>query len=394
MSRLLLLQAVVLLTACSSSKPPSDLAPTVINDIRMWHAPEHSRIVFDMDKRSRFKVFTLAKPDRIVIDLANAKLKRKLKRKMSAASATGQFVRKIRVGTRGGNTTRLVFDLNKPIRYQVGLLQSSGKFNYRLVVNLYHPDYDPKKAAPLIPYQPRKCAPRDPQRALLVMLDPGHGGEDFGARGKRTLEKNVVLQIARRLKKMIDRAPGMRAELTRNGDYYVGLHKRRVLARNQCADMFVSIHADAFKNPQARGASVYALSLDGATSEAAKLLANKENVSDFAGGINLADKDASTAGALVGMGMDITITESKRFAAAVLTELKTIGAVHSNTVEQAGFVILKLPDMSSILVETAYITNPRQEKQLRSGAHQNKIARAIIRGIKRYVAKTTIFTRH
>ncbi len=358
----------------------------VIKDIRMWHAPDHSRLVFDMDKRSKFKVFTLEKPGRVVIDLDNAKLNTDI----PAPGQTGQFISRIRKGSPDGSKTRLVFDLNKPVRYFIRLLNPSDNFAYRLVVDFYHQNYDPNKKAPT-PVVPDRSTPRDPNRELLVMIDPGHGGEDSGARGKRTYEKDVVLQISKKLKRLIDAQPGMRAELTRTGDYYVKLRKRSGLARQKRADLFISVHADGFTNPRARGASVYALSLRGATSETAKILANKENLSDLAGGVNLADKDDLLAGVLLDLSMSSTVNQSISFGREVLDELKKIGKVHSRRVEQAGFVVLKSPDVPSILVETAYITNPQEENLLRSNKHQNKIAKAVMAGIKRFLAKSPAY---
>ena len=354
----------------------------VIKDIRMWHAPDHTRIVLDMDQRSRFNVFTLENPGRVVVDLDNALLNARI----PGPGTIGQFINKIRLGSPRKNTTRLVFDLNKPVRYFIQLLKPSNNFQYRLVVDFYHHTFNPdEKSTPPTPQQPG--LPRDPNKKLLVMIDPGHGGEDSGARGRRAYEKTVVLQIAKRLLTLINAEPGMQAELTRKGDYYVNLRKRSALARQRRADIFVSVHADAFKDSRARGASVYALSLRGATSESAKILANKENLSDLAGGINLADKDDLLAEVLLDLSMSSTINESISFGREVLDELKKIGRVHSKRVEQAGFVVLKSPDVPSILVETAYITNPEEEKLLRSDKHQNRIARAILNGIKRYVAK-------
>ena len=353
-----------------------------INDIRMWHAPDHSRIVFDMDRQAKFKVFTLDKPGRVVIDLNKVKLDSTI----PGAGTTGQFIQKIRQGNPGKGVTRLVFDLAKPVRYFIRMLNPSGGFRYRLVVDFHHQSYDPKQAATKTPSQP-EVPQREPGGELLIMIDPGHGGEDSGARGKKSWEKTIVLEIAGRLKKLIDDDPGMRAELTRRGDYYVDLRKRSTLARTKGADLFVSIHADGFTDPRARGASVYALSLHGATSETAKLLANQENLSDLAGGVSLADKDALLAEVLLDLSMSNTINDSISFGREVLDELKRIGQVHSKRVEQAGFVVLKSPDVPSILVETAYITNPREEELLRSRSHQNKIARAIFKGIKRFAAK-------
>lgn len=376
-ARIWILVAVILTGIVS----PANAA--VIKDIRMWHAPDHSRLVFDMDKRSKFKVFTLEKPSRVVIDLDDAKLRTDI----PAAGETGQFISRIRKGSPDGSKTRLVFDLQKPVRYFIRLLKPSDNFAYRLVVDFYHQDYDPDKKTPPPP-TPDRSKPRDPNRELLVMIDPGHGGEDSGARGKRTFEKNVVLEISKKLKNLIDAEPGMRAELTRTGDYYVKLRKRSGIARQKRADLFISVHADGFTNPKARGASVYALSLRGATSETAKILANKENLSDLAGGVNLADKDDLLAGVLLDLSMSSTVNQSISFGREVLDELKKIGRVHSRRVEQAGFVVLKSPDVPSILVETAYITNPQEEKLLRSNKHQTKIARAVLSGIKRFLAKS------
>ncbi len=349
----------------------------VIKEIRMWHAPDRSRIVFDMDHHSRFNVFTLEDPVRVVIDLDNAVLKGRI----PAPGTTGQFIRRIRQGTHDGGTTRLVFDLAKPVRYFVRMLKPSSGYQYRLVVDFYHHTYNPEQPAPDIP------ADRRGDRGFLVIVDPGHGGEDPGALGRRSKEKDIVLQISRRLKKLIDASPGMRAELTRTGDYYVNLRQRSALARRRRADMFVSVHADAFTSPSARGASVYALSLRGATSEAARLLANQQNLSDLAGGVNLAGKDPQVARTMLGLSMDKTIDQSILFGREVLDELENVGRIHSARVEQAGFVVLKSPDVPSILVETGYITNPTEEKLLRSDQHQQRIARAIMKGIERYLDK-------
>ena len=349
----------------------------VIKEIRMWHAPERSRIVFDLDRHSKFNVFTLENPARVVIDLDNAELKGRI----PSAETTGQFIRRIRQGTPDGKTTRLVFDLAKPVRYFVRMLKPSSGYQYRLVVDFYHHTYDPEKPEPGIPVDRRG------DRDFLVIVDPGHGGEDPGALGRKSKEKDIVLQISRRLKKQIDAKPGMRAELTRTGDYYINLRRRSELARRKRADMFVSIHADAFTRSSARGASVYALSLRGATSEAARLLANQQNLSDLAGGVDLAGKDPQVARTMLGLSMDKTIDQSVLFGREVLDELEKVGRIHSARVEQAGFVVLKSPDVPSILVETGYITNPMEEKLLLSEKHQQRIASAIVKGIERHVRK-------
>jgi N-acetylmuramoyl-L-alanine amidase len=373
-----LLAVCVLFSALGSTLAQA----AVIHDIRMWHAPERSRIVFDMDKGAKFKVFTLANPDRVVIDLPGTRLKGN----MPALESTGQFIRRIRIGYPDPKTMRLVFDIKIPVRYFIQLLKPVDKYKYRLVVDYYHQnsvvDAD-RIERPKIPISPQR--PRKPKGELLVLIDPGHGGEDPGARGKRAREKDVVLQISKKLKSQIDKQPGLRAELTRKGDYYIGLRKRTRIARELEADFFVSIHADAFKNKNARGASVYALSQRGASSETARWLANKENSSDLVGGVSLADKDNLLAEVLLDLSMTNTINESISFGRAVLSEIKKIGKVHSPRVEQAGFAVLKSPDIPSILVETAYITNPAEEKLLQSSKHQYRIANAIVSGINRYL---------
>lgn len=369
---------LVLVQGCAG--PPSSTArapsasPAAIHDIRLWHAPHRSRIVFDMNKPARFNAFSLDAPPRVVIDLTGARLKTALP---SAADA-GRFIRRIRDGAQPGGVTRLVFDLKRPARYSIQRLQPSGRYQHRLMVDFY------PVAGASPPPKPRP--PRAPGAELLVLIDPGHGGEDPGAVGRRTYEKHVVLAIAKRLKARIDAKPGLRAELTRSGDYYIPLRRRTGLARARGADLFVSVHADGFKDPRARGASVYALSKGGASSAAAKWLADKENAADLIGGVSLADRENQLAGVLMDMSMTETVNQSLEFGRAVLDELKKIGRVHSARVEQAGFVVLKSPDIPSILVETAYITNPGEEKLLQSARHQRRIAEAITAGIDRYIA--------
>ena len=350
-----------------------------IKDIRMWHAPTRSRIVFDMDRRAAFNAFKLAAPDRVVIDLRNAKINSAI----PAPATTGQFIRRIRPGTRNKNTTRLVFDLDQPVRYSVQMFKPSGRYQYRLVVDFYHRD------AVVEADKPPASLPRPggPKSKSLIVVDPGHGGEDPGAVGRRAHEKNVVLQIAKKLQARINKYPDMRAELTRTGDYYISLRKRTRIARSRGAYLFVSIHADAVKNKSARGASVYTLSERGASSESARWLANKENSSDLLGGVSLADKDDQLAGVLLDLAKSNTANESVSFGRDVLAELKKIGRVHSQRVEKAGFVVLKSPDIPSILVETAYITNPVEEKLLMNSKHQERIAGAIAAGIARYLTK-------
>ncbi|MDD9854571.1 MAG: N-acetylmuramoyl-L-alanine amidase, partial [Gammaproteobacteria bacterium] len=374
---LALLLAALFLHGCGGGPSPSNTArapAAVIHDIRMWHAPHRSRIVFDMNRRAAFSAFNLDDPARVVVDLRGVRLARAL----PGAGEGGQFIRRMRAGAQPGGVTRLVFDLKRPARYAIQQLPPADRYRHRLVVDFY-----PVGRAP----RPQPAPPRAPGDELLVLIDPGHGGEDPGAVGKRTYEKHVVLQIAKRLKSRLDRRPGLRAELTRSGDYYIPLRGRTRLARRRHADLFVSIHADGFTDPRARGASVYALSQRGASSETAKRLANKENASDLIGGVSLLDKDNQLAGVLLDMSMTETVNQSLEFGREVLDELKKIGRVHSARVEQAGFVVLKSPDIPSILVETAFITNPGEEQLLMNKRHQNRIADAITVGIARHIAK-------
>ena len=297
-----------------------------IQDIRMWHAPERSRIVFDMDRQAPFNVFDLASPDRVVIDLTDVRMRAALPK----ANAVGQFIQRIRQGSPQTNTKRLVFDLKQPVRYSVLMLKPSGRYQYRLVVD-FHPAAGAVAGGAAPEFRPKS------KSELLILIDPGHGGEDPGAVGKRTYEKIVVLQIAKKLKDRIDRRPGLRAELTRAGDYYISLRQRTRIARRHQADLFISVHADAFTKTSVRGASVYALSQRGASSEKAKWLANKENASDLLGGATLADKDNQLAGVLLDLSMSNTVNESIDFGRKVLAELKKIGPVHFEQVEQGRF---------------------------------------------------------
>ncbi|NKB77640.1 MAG: AMIN domain-containing protein [Gammaproteobacteria bacterium] len=355
-----------------------------VKDVRMWHAPDRSRIVFDMDNKVDFKVFTLTNPDRVVIDLPDTKLSGEVPK----PGTTGQFIRQIRTGYPRSKVMRLVFDMAKPVRYFIQLFKPVDNYQYRLVVDYYHRDSEDQPKVKNHPVVAGESSKKQEKRDILVLVDPGHGGEDSGAIGKKSYEKNVVLQIARKLESEINGQPGMRAELSRKGDYYISLRQRTLIARNKQADLFVSIHADSFKKKSARGASVYALSQRGASSETASWLADKENAADLVGGVRLADKDDLLAEVLLDLSMTKTVSESISFGREVLDELKKIGRVHSEKVEQAGFAVLKSPDIPSILVETAYITNPHEEALLRSPRHQSKIAVAVTQGIKRYLKKS------
>ncbi len=354
-----------------------DAFASVINDIRMWHAPDRTRIVLDMDENVDFREFTLQSPHRFVVDLPQGRLAHSL----PDPDSMGQFIHRMRKGYPVAGVLRVVFDLKKAVRYEIRLLKPVDHYRYRLVMDFYSQE-------PVSPTTQAKRQEPGNDRSnqdLLILIDPGHGGEDPGALGKKTYEKTVVLQIAKKLKDKVDRQPGMRAELTRKGDYYVGLRKRTGIARRLKADLFVSIHADAFKDRSVHGSSVYALSQRGATSESARWLADKENASDLIGGAILSDKEDMLANAMIDMSMTRTVNESLVLGRAVLNELKKIGPVHSKRVEQAGFAVLKSPDIPSILVETAYITNSKEEKLLRSAEHQHRISDAVLAGIRKYI---------
>jgi N-acetylmuramoyl-L-alanine amidase len=264
------------------------------------------------------------------------------------------------------------------VRPKSFLLKPNNAYGHRLVIDLFH--QGKKSTQSKVERQVARG-----QRDVVVAIDAGHGGEDPGAKGHRgTREKDIVLAIARKLEKLVNAEPGMRAVMIRDGDYYLSLRKRIKKARKQRADLFISIHADAFHNPKARGSSVYVLSKRGASSEAAKWLANSENQADLIGGVSLDDKDDLLASVLLDLSQTATIEASLDVGSSILGGLKQIGKVHKHRVQQAGFVVLKSPDIPSVLVETAFISNPTEEKRLRTSSYQRKMARAMMRGIRNY----------
>jgi N-acetylmuramoyl-L-alanine amidase len=321
--------------------------------------------------------------------------------------ANDPYIKGMRIGRPKPGIVRLVFDLKSEIKPQVFTLAPVGDYGHRLVIDVYPlepPDpllaFLDKLQLPredgAVAAEPKgrasagKPAPARPDaaRLIIVVLDAGHGGEDPGALGRRgTHEKNVTLDIAQKVKARIDQEPNMRAVLTRDGDYYLPLQMRVEKAQRVRADLFVSIHADAFVRPHARGASVFALSEKGATSAAASWLANRENAADLIGGVNLQGKDRYLKMTLADLSLTAQINDSLKAGRAVLAELGGVNDLHKSDVEQAGFAVLKAPDIPSILVETAFISNPEEELRLRSTAYQNKVAEAIFIGIKRYFAK-------
>jgi len=348
--------------------------------VRLWTAPDHTRLVFDTSGPAAHRVFSLRGPHRLVIDLAQAKLADGF----DSSAVTDRYLQRIRHGARADGSLRVVLDLKGPVRPKTFQLRPNAGYGHRLVIDLY-----PGETAG----KPRVAkSAQDVQRArdVVIAVDAGHGGEDPGASGKRfrTKEKLVTLQIARRLKRLIDAQPGMRAVLTRKGDYFIGLRKRMALAREQRADLFVSIHADAFRDIRVRGASVFVLSQRGASSEAARWLAAKENASDLVGGVKLDDKDDVLASVLLDLSQSATQHASLSAADRVYKQLKKIGPVHGKRVQQAGFAVLKSPDIPSMLVETGFISNPKEERGLRDPSHQERLAKAIMQGVKDYFTKS------
>ncbi|HEB77442.1 MAG TPA: AMIN domain-containing protein, partial [Methylothermaceae bacterium] len=348
-----------------------------VRGIRHWDAPDHIRLVLDVSSNVKPKVFGLRNPDRLVVDLPRGKLKAPLPRFEDSS-----FLYRMRSGRPHPGMLRLVLDLKSQVRPKVFTLPPNTHYGHRLVIDLY-PAGARQAATPLV----RKAKPpkRPTLRKVTVAIDAGHGGEDPGAIGRRgTREKDVVLAIAKKLARLINATSGMQAVLIRKGDYYIPLRRRIELARKAKADLFISIHADSYKNPRASGAGVYILSERGASSEAARWLAARENASDLVGGVSLDDKDEVLAKVLLDLSLTGTREYSQRLAREVLQELQRIGRIHHHGVQQAGFVVLKSPDIPSILVETAFISNPAEEKRLRSAKYQWHWAKAIHQGVVDY----------
>lgn len=368
--------AACLLLNAGSARAAADKAE--ILDFRLAHGADSTRLVFDLNGPVEHTVFTLSKPERVVIDIQNVSLRTELPARPERVPIIGG----IRNAPRDKDNLRVVLDLNEAVRPKSFLLPPEGAAGYRLVIDLVGGG----DGAPRTPQTVARRAPETgPLRDVIIAIDAGHGGKDPGAVGKRgTYEKHVVLEIARELARQVNRERGMKAVLIRDGDYYIGLRERIQKARAQKADLFVSIHADAYKNTEAKGSSVYALSLRGASSEAAQWLANRENASELIGGVSLDDKDDLVASVLLDLSQTATIQSSLDVGDEILQELKQHGRLHRDSVQQAGFMVLKSPDIPSILVETAFISNPEEERKLSSRQYQGKMARAILSGIKSY----------
>ncbi|WP_047195468.1 N-acetylmuramoyl-L-alanine amidase [Caldimonas brevitalea] len=416
--------------------------------VRVWPAPDYTRVTLESDTELVAKHFLIADPDRMVIDIENLELSPALREIVGKVRADDPYIAGVRVGQNQPRVVRLVIDLKQGAQPQVTTLPPVAAYQHRLVFDLYPtvapdpllalirekeqaekeaktaiddalgeflgkvakaPPPDPSASAPANGGAPTpspdapvtRKAEVDPgtkkkiDRLIIVALDPGHGGEDPGAIGPSGLkEKDVVLQIAHKLRDRINAIPNMRAMLTRDTDFFVPLQQRVEKARRVQADLFISIHADAFITPQARGASVFALSERGATSTAARWLAKKENAADLVGGVNVKHGDAHVMRALLDMSTTAQINDSLRAGSEVLGQIGRVGRLHKRKVEQASFAVLKAPDIPSILVETAFISNPEEEAKLRSAAYQDDLVAALMSGIKRYFSKNPPLARN
>jgi len=365
---------------------------------RLWPSPDYTRVTLEAAQPVAHTYFTLSNPERLVIDLEGVEAGAALDALSGQLTAEDPYVSAIRVGTNRPGVMRVVFDLKTAIKPSVFQLQPLGQYGHRLVVDLYPVQANPVQASqpaasvsgasqPAVAEQPKLVKPATPQyaRLITVAIDAGHGGEDPGASGANgSREKDITLALAKKLKQKIDAQENMRAVLIRDGDYFVPLGHRVVKARAVKADLFMSIHADAFIKPHARGSSVFALSENGATSVAARWLAKKENEADLVGGINIDVKDPFLKRTLIDLSQTATINDSLKLGHAVLKQIGGVNTLHKAHVEQAGFAVLKAPDIPSILIETAFISNPEEEKRLNDPAYQDQLVDAIVGGVKNY----------
>ena len=404
-----------------SVSPIGRAAPSGVVAVRVWPSRDYTRVTLEGSSPLQFNCIALKNPERLVVDLEGVEFNAVLQTLAAKVGDADPYIKLIRAARNKPGVVRLVIELKQESHPQVFTLAPVGEYGHRLVVDVYPneaPDpllalvekgkedpkpppkaevkassqtaakpVDPPRNAP-VEAEKTKPASTDGARIITVVLDPGHGGEDPGAVGRGgSYEKNVTLEVARRLKEKIEENPNMRVVLTRDADFFVPLHYRVLKARRVQADLFVSIHADAFVKPTARGSSVFALSESGASSAAARWLAQRENAADLIGGINVDTKDPMLAKTLLDLSQTATINDSLKLGKAVLKELGQVNTLHKSSVEQAGFAVLKAPDIPSILVETAFISNPEEERRLNDDGYQDKIAEAIMKGLKGYLAK-------
>ena len=417
-------------------------AANIVTAARVWPAEEYTRIAFESTSPLKYQLIILKNPDRLVLDVEDVELSSVLQTLSDKILSSDPYIKQVRVAKYKPGVVRIAIDLKGEVKSNLFALAPAGDYKNRLVLDIYPlqdelmsmldkrmskpeqssvdaqkpvveplppntnlPDEtvaetptkpaDATPAAPTVTTKPAENKPevnkplvnKEDERLITIAIDAGHGGEDPGARGANgSHEKDITLKIAKKLKEKIDAETNMRAILTRDGDYFIPLHGRVVKARNAKADLFVSIHADAFTNQSARGSSVFALSEKGATSASARYLAKKENESDLIGGVSLDDKDPVLARTLLDLSQAATINDSLKLGKAVLGNIGEINALHTSRVEQAAFAVLKSPDIPSILVETAFISNPDEERKLNDEAYQDKLVSSILNGIKKYFA--------
>jgi N-acetylmuramoyl-L-alanine amidase len=397
--------ASLLLLVTPIGKAAVNRAPGVLA-VRVWPAADYTRVTIELGAPLKFSHFTVKDPERLVVDLEGIEFSSVLESLSDKITVDDPNIKLLRAGRFKPGVVRLVMELKNEVRPQVFELPPVGNYGHRLVLDVYPlepPDPlmqllekskqiddagTPDKVTEVAKAEGKRSGSEVVDRLVTITLDPGHGGEDPGAVGRGgSFEKNVTLAIAKRLKAKIDKEPNMRAMLTRDTDFFVPLAMRVQKARRVRSDLFVSIHADAFVRPDANGSSVFVLSETGASSSAARYLAQKENKADLIGGINLDVKDSALARTLLDLSQTATINDSLKLGKDVLRELGGINRLHKGSVEQAGFAVLKAPDIPSILIETAFISNPKEEKRLNDNTYQNKMAEAIMAGIRRYFAK-------
>jgi len=380
-SRLLLLLCFfcisLVLNSPFVSAAGSSASKTTIKSVRLWRAPDHTRLVFDLSGTVEHKMFTLDNPQRLVIDVKHTAFATK----PSQLKLANTPITELRSAQFDGDSLRIVLELREKINPRSFVLERNEQYGDRLVIDLYDRAKQTEKTV-------GDALAGQKNRDIIIAIDAGHGGEDPGALGPRRLrEKNVVLAISRAMQGMVNRESGFRAVMVRNGDYYIPLRKRTDIARKHRADLMISIHADAFNQASANGASVYALSTRSASSETASYLAKRENRADLIGGVgvlSLFDKDKVLAGVLLDLSMTATLESSLGVGTQVLKSLDGVTRLHKKRVEQAGFVVLKSPDIPSILIETGFISNPKEARRLSQPAYQQKMAKAIFTGVKRY----------
>ena len=393
--------------------PHHIFAKNSIESARVWPAREYTRVTIESLKPISNDQMILKNPDRLVIDLHDIELNDVLKNLSTKILSSDPNIKQIRVAKFNSQVSRVVIELRAESKINIFSLKPAGSYKHRLVIDVYPrvdeinaliQDKEKKDLSPtqkeiivlpppetkkekIIQEAPSSQVQKSTTKKIVIAIDAGHGGEDSGAKGASgSLEKNITLSIARKLKKEIDNDEQLRAVLTRDDDYFVPLRGRVIKARKLKADIFVSIHADAFTNPDAKGSSVFALSESGATSASARYLANKENESDLIGGVSLDDKDPMLAKTLLDLSQSATINDSVKLGNFVLDQLRDINDLHKSNVEQAGFAVLKSPDIPSILIETAFISNPKEEQALNNDEHQEILAKNILIGIKKYLS--------